>query len=203
LVICFVQVDNAGATAVTSTVTDSVGSTWTLLGRSNATGGGGSDIWIADAGASPAARTIGITSANGFNQAQAARAAVLVLTGTASRTGQTATAVTGTTQTLNVTTVVGAMVVAGSISITTAQTATAATGCTIVDTLSSTASAGMASARSTSTVADTAAHAYGFAGMSGTLRTVAVAILPAAATTSTPTKVKQQSFTPMIRASFI
>src|SRR6266498_2712278 len=75
--------NNTGAGTITCPVTDSLGSTWTLLKRTNidlVNGAGSTEVWAMDAGASPAARTVTVTGTGGAN-AVGVSLCVKVLTG--------------------------------------------------------------------------------------------------------------------------
>jgi hypothetical protein len=92
----------AAATLTTGAVTDSLGSTWTRKVRQNSTNSTGSaEVWMMDAGASPAARTVTLTGSKA-----GVLLAVLVFTGaaaTASQTGATARSASTSTNGISVT----------------------------------------------------------------------------------------------------
>lgn len=69
-----------GTGTLTAPVTDSLGSTWTLLERSNAAGTGCVEVWAMDAGSSPSARTVTVTGTGGA-QAVGVALTVKCLTG--------------------------------------------------------------------------------------------------------------------------
>lgn len=53
--------NSSGSGLTTGTITDSLGSTWTMKRRQNASGFGSAEIWMLDAGSSAVARTVTLT----------------------------------------------------------------------------------------------------------------------------------------------
>lgn len=72
--------NNTGSGTITAPITDSLGSTWTLLRRANGAGAGSAEVWAMDAGGSPATRTVTVTGTGGANAVGVALT-ILVLTG--------------------------------------------------------------------------------------------------------------------------
>src|SRR6266540_2781550 len=123
--------NNTGVGTITCPVTDSLGSTWTLLKRTNTdpvNGAGSTEVWAMDAGASPAARTVTATGTGGAN-AVGTSLCVKVLTGAkpvASVLGTSANPNGGNNYTIALTTTTtGSLVVGGLSRITSAVTLTA------------------------------------------------------------------------------
>lgn len=121
LLICISTVGNtSGAGTLTAPVTDSLGSTWTLLKRANASGTGSNEVWAMNAGASPASRTVTVTGTTGVN-ATGVACCVKVLLNAGSLAGQTgATASFAGTTAYSIsltTTTVGSLVVGGLVNI--------------------------------------------------------------------------------------
>jgi hypothetical protein len=123
LLVALVSCGNGpGSGSTTGAVTDSGGNTWTLKKRENRVGDsvGSAEIWAMDAGSSPTARTVTLTSVLAGSALD-----VLVLTGAASLASQTATPVSSITNTyaISVTSTVAGSQIVGSF----AQTVTAVT----------------------------------------------------------------------------
>src|SRR6266496_1049243 len=112
--------NNTGSGTMTCPVTDSLGSTWTLLKRANSPGGNGgsAEVWAMDAGASPAARTVTVTGTGGA-QAVGTSLTVRVLTGAnpaATILGASATVLGSTAYSIAITpTTLGSLIVGGLI----------------------------------------------------------------------------------------
>jgi hypothetical protein len=83
--------NSSGASARTGTLSDSLTSTWTLKASLSVTAIPWVGVWMMDAGASPAARTVTITGTGGTN-AKGTSIAVKVLTGAAALASQTGNA---------------------------------------------------------------------------------------------------------------
>lgn len=151
LIVALGTVNSTAGGAPTGTVTDSLGSTWTRLARQNAGALGCAEIWALDIGASPAARTITMTSSTN----RGCMVLPLVLTGAANVAGQTATPVLqGTTsmQAAITTTQVGSLVVCSENYNFTSTTLTLNANTTLVfRALDSTQSATYSALRSTAT----------------------------------------------------
>jgi hypothetical protein len=123
--------NNTGAGTITCPVTDSLGSSWTLLKRSNTdpvNSAGSSEVWAMDAGSSPSARTVTATGTGGAN-AVGTSLCVKVLTGAnpvASVLGASANPNGGNNYTIALTTTTaGSLVIGGLSRLTTNVTLTA------------------------------------------------------------------------------
>jgi hypothetical protein len=120
--------NNTGSGTLTAPVTDSLGSTWTLLKRANGGAAGSVDIWAMDAGSSPAARTCTVTGTGGANAVGVALC-VKVLVGpkpAATVVGASGSAAGTTAYSLALTsTITGSLVVGGLVDVVAAGALTA------------------------------------------------------------------------------
>ncbi len=127
--------NNTGVGTITCPVTDSLGSTWTLLKRTNTdpvNGAGSTEVWAMDAGASPAARTVTATGTGGAN-AVGTSLCVKVLTGAkpvASVLGASANPNGGNDYTIALTTTAAGSLVVGGLSRITSNVTLTANGST-------------------------------------------------------------------------
>jgi hypothetical protein len=105
--------NTTGTGTLTAPITDSLGSTWTLLKRANTAGGGSAEVWGLDSGASPSARTVTVTGTGGANAIGVALCVkVLVGAKPATTVAGASNSITGTAYTIALTsTTIGAMVV--------------------------------------------------------------------------------------------
>lgn len=109
-----VGASGSSGTPITGAVTDSLGSTWTLIRRNNAARGEACEVWMMDAGASPAARTVTWTVSTGGD---GAAFSVGVFTGaqtTAQHSATVGSSASGTQLTISLTPAASGSLIVGS-----------------------------------------------------------------------------------------
>ena len=187
LLVATVAVGNSTGSGIqTGSVTDSLSSTWTRLARENVTGEGCAEVWVLDAGASPAARTVTLTGTSAGSSLN-----VAVLTGAATVAGQTGAVVlaTGTATSAAITTTTTGSYVCGALSHCESATSLTVNGSTTAYLLTSYGTNGetYATFKAAALTATPGSITLGMStGALATYDIVLVEILPAASGSSSP-----------------
>jgi hypothetical protein len=185
--VCCVGNPTGTTTTTTGAVTDSLGSTWTMVRRQNSSNGTGSaEVWMMDAGGAPAARTVTLTGSKA-----GVLLAVLVFTGAAATALQPGTTAVSPSRFRNTVTLtplaVGSYIVGSVADSSVAYTMTAPTDSTAVGVLNDATNGGAYGAwRSTNLTSTTVSQTYGLVPVpSNESEKVGVEVLAAAGTPAT------------------